>query len=116
MANHNKTFGCRILKIARLQQSLTISSSLGIRDPNALLCIIDLGLVSTLHIKGRQEKLRGVRIGQTPAIPHDILQSWDQRSKRSSLYHRPWTGQHASYQVKAGETPSGPDRPDPSPA
>ena len=52
----------RSLQIARLQQTLSVSMGLGIGDPDALLGIIGLGLVSSLHLNGREQKLRGVGV------------------------------------------------------
>merc|ERR1719192_824256 len=60
MSNGNNTLAGRILKISRFKKTLLVSSGLLIWDPHRLLRIINLGLISPLHVHRRQKKLSGV--------------------------------------------------------
>jgi len=65
VSNTNNTLAGRILKITRLKETLTVTSSLGVRDPDRLLGIIRLLLVSPLHVHGGEEVLCGVGVHST---------------------------------------------------
>merc|ERR1712012_1535740 len=65
VTNSNQTLGGGILQISRLQDTLSVSSSLGVRDPDRLLGVIRLLLVSSLHLNGWQQELCGVRVHST---------------------------------------------------
>merc|ERR1719394_1775478 len=65
MSDTNNTFGGRVLNVSRLQKTLSVSTSLGIRNPNRLLGIIGLLLVSSLHVKGREQELSGIWVHST---------------------------------------------------
>jgi hypothetical protein len=62
MAHRNNTFASRIFKISRLQDTLAIAFSFGVRDPHRPLGIINFGLVSSLHIHIWQKELSWIRI------------------------------------------------------
>merc|ERR1719412_2144503 len=65
MTHGNNTLGGWVLKITRLQQTLTVAFSLGVPDPDRLLGIIDLSLVLPLHFDGGQEEFSWVGVGLT---------------------------------------------------
>ena len=57
MSHSKDAIRCRVLKVSRLQNSFYVSPVVGIWDPDALLDIVWLGLVRTLHFDGRQQEL-----------------------------------------------------------
>merc|ERR1719420_1442037 len=65
VSDTNNTFGGRVLNVSRLQKTLPVSTSLGIRNPNRLLGIIGFLLVSSLHVKGREQELSGIWVHST---------------------------------------------------
>merc|ERR1719443_178559 len=65
MSDTNNTLGGRILDVTRLQKTLSVSSSFGIRNPDGLLGIIGLLLISSLHVQGRKQELSGVWVHST---------------------------------------------------
>jgi len=66
VADRNHTFAGRIIiRITRLQETLAISLSLGIRDPHRLPGIIGLSLVSPLHLNGGDQELSGIGVHGT---------------------------------------------------
>merc|ERR1719270_1179328 len=65
MSDTNNTFGGGVLNVSRLQKTLSVSTSLGIRNPNRLLGIIGFLLVSSLHVKGREQELSGIWVHST---------------------------------------------------
>ena len=62
MSDITSTLGGRVLQVSGLQESLLVAVSLGVRDPDRLLGIIDLGLVSPRHIHRGEQELRGVGV------------------------------------------------------
>merc|ERR1719365_249115 len=72
MTNSNNTLAGRILNISRFKKTLTVSRGLGIRDPDRLLGIIRLLLVSSLHFNRREQKLRWVRVRLTSLCKLDM--------------------------------------------
>ena len=72
MAHSNHTLAGGVLQVTRLEQTLLVPSSLVTRDPDGLLGVVDLGLVSPLHIHGGQEELGGVRVGLTRLREFDM--------------------------------------------
>jgi len=65
MTNRNHALAGRVFKVSGLQGTLTVSSTLGVRDPYRLLGIIGLLLISPLHIHRREQKLSWVWVGLT---------------------------------------------------
>merc|ERR1719245_2698315 len=60
VSNTNNTLGGWVLNVSRFQKTFSVSSSLGIRNPNGLLGIIWLLLVSSLHVQRREQELSGI--------------------------------------------------------
>merc|ERR1719420_768414 len=56
VSDTNSTFGGGVLNVSRLQKTLSVSTSLG---------IIGLLLVSSLHVKGREQELGGIWVHST---------------------------------------------------
>jgi hypothetical protein len=56
---------CWIDSLVKDQRILHGFTHLRIRDPHGLLGIIDLGLVSPLHLDGGEKELRGVGVHRT---------------------------------------------------
>jgi len=65
VSDTNNTFGGGVLNVSRLQKTLSVSTSLGIRNPNRLLGIIGFLLISSLHVKGREQELSGIWVHST---------------------------------------------------
>ena len=66
VSHGHKTLGSRILQIGViLQETLPVSSGLGVGDPDGLLGIVRLLLVRPLHVDGGEQELRGVRVHGT---------------------------------------------------
>merc|ERR1712012_1100676 len=65
MSHGHNTLGGGILQVSRLNDSLSVSSRLRVRDPDRLLRIIGLGLVSSLHLNGGEQELCGIRVHST---------------------------------------------------
>ena len=74
-----------VLHVPRLQQPLSISASLGIRNPDGLLGVVGLLLVRSLHLDGGQQELRGVGVHgalhQLDMAGHDDLLQGPVRSE-----------------------------------
>ena len=66
MSHSKDAIRCRVLKVSRLQNSFSVSPSVGIWDPDALLGIVWLGQVRTLHFDGRQLEL--CRVGVSGSL------------------------------------------------
>merc|ERR1719443_1191546 len=60
VTNSHNTLGSRIIIVSRLQNTFSVSSSLRIRDPDRLLGIIRLGLISSLHLNRGKQELSGI--------------------------------------------------------
>ena len=88
MTNRNYTLGGGILKVSRLQQTLPIASSLWTSNPHRLLGVIDLLLVSSLHLNGREQELCGIRV-------HSALHQLDM-ARHGELVCNPLVGNHES--------------------
>merc|ERR1711892_383638 len=65
VTDSNDTLGGGVLEVPRLEETLLVSSSLIIRDPDGLLRVVRLLLVRPLHVDGGEEVLSGVRVGLT---------------------------------------------------
>merc|ERR1719270_3207838 len=65
VTNSHKTLGSRILQVTRLQQTFSVSSSLGTGNPDRLLRVIGLLLVNSLHVNGREQELGGIWVHRT---------------------------------------------------
>jgi len=62
VSNGNNTLGGRVLQVSGLEETLFVSMGLSIWDPDRLLGIIRLGLVSSLHLNGWEQELCGIRV------------------------------------------------------
>ena len=58
----NNALGGGVLQVSRLQDTLPVTSILGVGDPDGLLGVIRLGLVRPLHLDVGEQELRGVGV------------------------------------------------------
>ena len=62
MSDITSTLGGRVLQVSGLQEPLPVSTGLGVGDPDRLLGVVGLGLVSPLHLDVGEKELRGVGV------------------------------------------------------
>jgi hypothetical protein len=65
VTNSNNTLGSWVFIVSRLKKTFSVSSSLGVWDPDRLLGIIRLGLVSSLHLDGWEQEFSGIWVHST---------------------------------------------------
>ena len=62
VADSHHTLRSGVIDVSGLEDSLPVATVLRVRDPDRLLGVVGLGLVSSLHLNVGEQELRGVGV------------------------------------------------------